>query len=936
MSGSTGGRKLLARECKAKSKYYSVGKSSVGDNSDKIEAFESMDEVDTVTDDLAPLSGVVKRKPSKSRDGSRKSRSMSRRVRSVSRTSVISEPQVLERKRGDRSDGARPISPRRARGRESVSPVMLDRVGDWELEEEGEVSENETESGEEEEISNSDMKVLIKSLATSLLDSNSRKLCDYSQREINSIPSYRDTDEIHSYVVSLEADLGDLNVPRKEWKRILLKKITPKARKLVRGFVCEKSCDYNELRTALVSKLGLQKGEVTDKLFGPDREYRQMDPVSRFNHLRDLMDRLVLHCTNLQQLPRTIVAGIFRATLSPQEKCLLDSHNITTYEDLYQVAAILKTTGVRNSHERGRHRYDRNNSSSSGESVRCFRCHGLGHRAFDCKKPESQHPVICYVCNTPGHKAPECPLRVDKTSRVDNVKVDEKSGKSQRHQPKTQAVASNCNSLIEFKGKCNGKYCMILPDSGAVLTMVSQDLVDDSHYLGTHENLVMANGQMIRRPLAKVKFEIMGREFEQVVAVSQQGERQSFVFLSAPPEDESHATNFIEAVCDREVRRHQASLVSAVEPNNAALSAAVTREASKKAAKREAEQIVLESDVVPPIHFKPGVPALTAEPAGEEPDRDEDVVAEESARNEGEMESVDAGESVSLGSPNVVEESEKDKLRADVDQDETLSQCKELVTRSMNGYAWEDGLIFHECIDDNGDTFNRLVLPVCRRQKILNLVHNKSGNIGVKGMRKLLNRRFIRPGMGCDIVRYTRLCEECLKCNSAGNKKAKMIERPVTTVPFESIAFDLVGPLPKARGGVKFILTYICLASRWPDAVPLRNVAAETVASGMSNIIFRTGIPLRILTDRGSVFMGKVVDKLCSILGVDQLHTSPYRPQSNGILELFTARSSPCSVKLLKMGWTGVISFQWLYSLLGRYLPEPLGFHPTNLYLEEI
>ncbi len=65
--------------------------------------------------------------------------------------------------------------------------------------------------------------------------------------------------------------------------------------------------------------------------------------------------------------------------------------------------------------------------------------------------------------------------------------------------------------------------------------MVSQDLVDESHYLDTHENLVMANGQMIRRPFAKVKYNIMGREFEQVVAVSQQGERQNFVFFSASP-----------------------------------------------------------------------------------------------------------------------------------------------------------------------------------------------------------------------------------------------------------------------------------------------------------------------------------------------------------------------------------------------------------------
>ncbi len=66
----------------------------------------------------------------------------------------------------------------------------------------------------------------------------------------------------------------------------------------------------------------------------------------------------------------------------------------------------------------------------------------------------------------------------------------------------------------------------------------------------------------------------------------------------------------MEAVCDREVRCHQASLVGAVESNNTALSAAVTRAASKKAAIREAERIVLKSDVVPPIHFKPGVRKL--------------------------------------------------------------------------------------------------------------------------------------------------------------------------------------------------------------------------------------------------------------------------------------------------------------------------------------
>ncbi len=46
----------------------------------------------------------------------------------------------------------------------------------------------------------------------------------------------------------------------------------------------------------------------------------------------------------------------------------------------------------------------------------------------------------------------------------------------------------------------------------------------------------------------------------------------------------------------------------------------------------------------------------------------------------------------------------------------------------------------------------------------------------------------------------------------------------------------------------------------------------------------------------------KVVDKLCLILGVDQLHTSPYRPQSNGILERFHGTLKPMPSKAVENG----------------------------------
>ena len=41
----------------------------------------------------------------------------------------------------------------------------------------------------------------------------------------------------------------------------------------------------------------------------------------------------------------------------------------------------------------------------------------------------------------------------------------------------------------------------------------------------------------------------------------------------------------------------------------------------------------------------------------------------------------------------------------------------------------------------------------------------------------------------------------------------QMVDRPILTEPYESIATDIVDPLPKEKGGARFILTMICLVA---------------------------------------------------------------------------------------------------------------------------
>ena len=45
------------------------------------------------------------------------------------------------------------------------------------------------------------------------------------------------------------------------------------------------------------------------------------------------------------------------------------------------------------------------------------------------------------------------------------------------------------------------------------------------------------------------------------------------------------------------------------------------------------------------------------------------------------------------------------------------------------------------------------------------------------------------------------------------------------------------------------------------------------------------GALTRLLSDRGASFTGSVIEELCKILGVKQLQTMPYHPQTNGLVE---------------------------------------------------
>uniref|UniRef100_A0A1X7TES2 Integrase catalytic domain-containing protein n=1 Tax=Amphimedon queenslandica TaxID=400682 RepID=A0A1X7TES2_AMPQE len=107
--------------------------------------------------------------------------------------------------------------------------------------------------------------------------------------------------------------------------------------------------------------------------------------------------------------------------------------------------------------------------------------------------------------------------------------------------------------------------------------------------------------------------------------------------------------------------------------------------------------------------------------------------------------------------------------------------------------------------------------------------------------------------------------------------------------PFRRIAMDIVGPLPRCRKGNRYILVVCDYATRFPEAIPMKNIYAETVAEELMEIFAKYGIPQEILTDQGSNFMSQLLKEMyrLHIIRSSADTISPYHPQTDGLVERF-------------------------------------------------
>ena len=162
-----------------------------------------------------------------------------------------------------------------------------------------------------------------------------------------------------------------------------------------------------------------------------------------------------------------------------------------------------------------------------------------------------------------------------------------------------------------------------------------------------------------------------------------------------------------------------------------------------------------------------------------------------------------------------------------------------------------------------------------------------AGHLGVEKTRQRILHRFYWPTVFKDSEEFCKCCEKCQKTINRKVPPASLIPLPIITEPIKKMAMNIVGLLPRSRSGNHYVLVICDYATRYPKAIPLKSIDAAHVAKEIIKVFVRVGVPEEILTDQGSNFTSQLLAKLYRLLHIHSICTSPYHPQTDGLVERF-------------------------------------------------
>ena len=144
----------------------------------------------------------------------------------------------------------------------------------------------------------------------------SDRLCSRG-RIVDNIKDYKEGTSIQQFIYSLEIELIQAKVRRKDYKWILISKLPPKIKMVCKDLIQSATASYDDIKNRLLLKIGPSLSEVSIKLFVKWKdESRETNRMTRCRQLKELVDRLLLGAKTVEDTKNILMTSLYRIGLT--------------------------------------------------------------------------------------------------------------------------------------------------------------------------------------------------------------------------------------------------------------------------------------------------------------------------------------------------------------------------------------------------------------------------------------------------------------------------------------------------------------------------------------------------------------------------------------------------------------------------------------------
>ena len=583
-----------------------------------------------------------------------------------------------------------------------------------------------------------------------------------------------DTDDIEVYLITFERSMEAYEIDTKRWSFLLAPHLTGKAQQAYAAMAADSARDYEQLKVAILRRYNINEETYRQRFRA--RKLRSGEPPQEFiTRLHDLASRWTRECKTAAAVVDLLVREQFLSGLPEEVRVHVKERSPNTSKEAAELAEGYLQAHPQTSPCKFT---SKNDKAPPGK---CPRCGELGHWARECPKSKQQDSTgtkppavvkrepICFSCQQRGHIASKCPSNPNWFCE-DSTNICK--------------LATSPHENIIRLGRVEGKLVPnMIVDTGASRTLVRSDLLSPSTKLQGQVTIRCAHGDNVTYPLADVKISTGPREFTVRAAVSDN--------LPVP------------ALLGRDIPE----LVSLIkdEPKETGDALLVTTRAQKKRLQEE-EQAFQEKEKESGVMPKPLIDEAQIEPPFEfddslfVPGKSKERLSRSRKRQE-RLAHICNTKSHPLDIP-------AHELQLLQETDPSLEDARRIADGepALTGHKFcrQDGLLYRQYTppmkSDNPTVVEQLVLPNQCRQEVLKLAHSipLAGHLGKQKTAQRILQRFYWPSLYKDVANYCKSCPECQKASPKGSHRAPMVSLPVMGEPFQRIAMDIVGPLPRS------------------------------------------------------------------------------------------------------------------------------------------